>query len=239
MKIASYRTVSYLTREDGGNGLLIPRGFDDRLRIAPLVSGDLGDAILSDEIAFLSMDDDQVRSGNGLENFIETTIHGVPAAIFDNHNHAIFFWYQARARDQIQDGATLVHIDMHSDLWENQNVLSREYARDLEKVWEFTNYSCNVGNYIKPAIQEGLIGEIVRIEGEQDLIRESNRIIPKNSILNLDLDFFANELDDVDFELKKRVILHFASQVSYITIATSPFFIPGASAIAAMKRVFS
>lgn len=127
---------------------------------------------------------------------------------------------------------------MHSDLWGNEFSLNPADASDLEKVWEFTNFSCNVGNYIKPTMDEGLVAEMVRIEGEQDLIREQSRVIPKNSILNLDLDFFSDELDDIDFEFKKRVVLHFAKQVSYITIATSPFFIPGAQAIAVMKRVF-
>lgn len=84
--------------------------------------------------------------------------------VFDNHNHALYFWYLARKKQVIQNGATLVHIDMHSDLWENQHVLSTEGARNLDEVWEFTNYSCNVGNYIKPAVQEGLIGEMIRIE---------------------------------------------------------------------------
>ncbi len=159
--------------------------------------------------------------------------------IFDNHNHSLFFWYQARESGYLKDGATLVHIDMHSDLWENENILSAENSHHLESVWKFANYSCNVGNYIKPTIVEGLVGEMVRIEGEQDLLRESTRLIPRNSILNLDLDFFAEELDDIDFELKKRVIHHFASQVSYITIATSPFFIPGERAIAALRKIFS
>ena len=63
-------------------------------------------------------------------------------------------------------------------------------------------------------------------------------MISKNSILNLDLDFFSEDLDDIDFELKKEVILHFALQVSCITIASSPFFIEQTRAIEYMKRVF-
>jgi hypothetical protein len=162
----------------------------------------------------------------------------VPAVIFDNHNHALFFWYRAREMGFLENGTTLIHIDMHSDLWENEYILASEDASDLEKVWKFANFSCNVGNYIKPAMTEGLVGEMIRIEGEQDLIRESGRIVPKNSILNLDLDFFAEELDDIDFELKKRVIFHFAKQVSLITVSTSPFFIPGERAIGVLRKLF-
>jgi len=83
-----------------------------------------------------------------------------------------------------------------------------------------------------------LVSEIVRIEGEQDLIRESNRMLSNDVILNLDLDFFAEELDDIDFEFKKQVILHFAKQAKVITMATSPFFIPGDRAITMLHRLF-
>lgn len=236
--VFSYGSVAFLTHEDGGNGAFVPEGSAQRLRIAQLIRGSLSDVKLASEIAFMCVDEGVVRSGNGLENFVETEIRGIPAVIFDNHNHALYFWYRAREAEHLENGATLVHIDMHSDMWENENILKPEDASDLEKVWKFANYSCNVGNYIKPAMAEGLIGEMVRIEGEQDLIRESGRIVPKNSILNLDLDFFAEELDDIDFGLKKRVISHFANQVSLITVSTSPFFVPGVRAIAALNELF-
>lgn len=164
MEYSQYRKPFYLTRADGGNGLLIPDGFPEaRLRVAPVVAGNLDDVRLSDEIAFLSEDDGVVRSGNGLENFIETTIAGTPTVVFDNHNHAMFFWYQARERGYIEKGATLVHIDMHSDLWHNEFSLATDVL-DLEEAWKFTNFSCNVGNYIKPTMEEGLVGEMIRIE---------------------------------------------------------------------------
>lgn len=201
-------------------------------------SGTLDDVRLSKEIAFLSSDDGEIRSGCGLEFFVKTKIGDVDTWIFDNHNHALYFWYEARKNGYIQNGATLVHIDMHSDLWKNEFMLSPNISGNLEEVWKFTNFFCNVGNYIKPAMQEGLIGEMIRIEGEQDMLREGNRILPKNVILNLDLDFFAEELDDIDFEFKKSIILHFAKQAQVITIATSPFFIPGDRAITMLHKIF-
>lgn len=165
MEHSQYQKPFYLTREDGGNGLLVPVGLPDvKLRVAPVIVGDLNDVRLSGEVAFLSDDDGEVRSGNGLENFIETEIGSIPTVVFDNHNHAMFFWYQARERGCIQNGATLVHIDMHSDLWNNEFSLDPAHSRDLGKVWEFTNFSCNVGNYIKPTMEEGLVAEMIRIE---------------------------------------------------------------------------
>ena len=53
---------------------MIPEGIDARLRIAPVLPGSLYDVKISEEIAFISIDDEVVRFGNGLQNFIDTTI---------------------------------------------------------------------------------------------------------------------------------------------------------------------
>lgn len=50
-------------------------------------------------------------------------------------------------------GFELIHIDEHSDLWGNNNELQlNKTIDDLEYAWNFTNFSCNVGNYIQPAL---------------------------------------------------------------------------------------
>lgn len=82
--------------------------------------------------------------------------------IFDNHNHALYFWYEALSQGLIGSKNTLVHIDEHSDLWENTNNLPKNPS--LEEVFHFTNSECNVGNYIQPALRSEIIGKILRIE---------------------------------------------------------------------------
>ena len=47
----------------------------------------------------------------------------IPIILVDNHNHVLYFWYEALAHGIISRGSTLVHIDEHSDLWENENDL--------------------------------------------------------------------------------------------------------------------
>jgi hypothetical protein len=47
----------------------------------------------------------------------------------------------------------------------------------------------------------------------------------KNSILNLDLDIFAPELNHIPEDKKIKIIKNLLKQVKYITIATSPYFI--------------
>lgn len=47
----------------------------------------------------------------------------------------------------------------------------------------------------------------------------------ENSVLNLDLDIFATELDHIPEEKKMKIITNLLKKVKYVTIATSPFFI--------------
>jgi hypothetical protein len=57
-------------------------------------------------------------------------------------------------------------------------------------------------------------------------------------ILNLDLDFFQKDLDYIDYELKKKVILDAADKAKVITVSTSPFFIEQDKAIKVFKDIF-
>lgn len=87
--------------------------------------------------------------------------------VFDNHNHALYFWYEAREQGLIGAKNTLVHIDEHSDLWENEYDLKVETCRGtslLEKVFHFTNHQCHVGNYIQPALRSGIVEKVLCIE---------------------------------------------------------------------------
>jgi hypothetical protein len=58
-------------------------------------------------------------------------------------------------------------------------------------------------------------------------------------ILNLDLDFFQPDLDFIDYDLKKKVVLDAASKAKVITVATSPFFIDQELAVKVFKDIFA
>jgi hypothetical protein len=60
----------------------------------------------------------------------------------------------------------------------------------------------------------------------------------ENSILNLDLDFFAPEMDFIPESKKLQIIRNLLPQVACITIATSPFFIDQKRALEALGKVF-
>lgn len=168
----------------------------------------------------------------------------IPIYIVDNHNHVFYFWYLARERGIISDGALLYHVDEHADMRDPQEYLMKPDSQDLEKVFEYTNFFLNVGNFIIPAMKEWLIGEVVQIrsEGALNAYLESGlqrvRTRWESIILNLDLDFFEPELDYIEFELKKQVILDIAAKADLITICTSPFFIEQERAIRVLKEIF-
>ena len=166
---------------------------------------------------------------------------GKPLFLFDNHNHAYAFWYWARNRGVIWDNNTLIHIDEHADTRDNNKHLLKPDSYDLEKVFHFTNYILNVGDYIIPAQEEGIIWDIVQIRNDSNLRDYIGGAFEwtENIILNLDLDFFQPDLDFIDYELKKKVVLDAANKASVITVATSPFFIDQELALKVFRDLFS
>ena len=185
--------------------------------------------------------DDKLSTNTWLKNFYEMDYQGKPLFLFDNHNHAYAFWYWARNRGVIWDNNTLIHIDEHADTRDNNKHLLKPDSYDLEKVFHFTNYILNVGDYIIPAQEEGIIWDIVQIRNDSNLRDYIGCAFEwtENIILNLDLDFFQPDLDFIDYELKKKVVLDAANKASVITVATSPFFIDQELALKVFRDLFS
>jgi len=185
--------------------------------------------------------DDKLSTNTWLKNFYEMDYQGKPLFLFDNHNHAYAFWYWSRNRGVIWDNNTLIHIDEHADTRDNNKHLLKPDSYDLEKVFHFTNYILNVGDYIIPAQEEGIIWDIVQIRNDSNLRDYIGGAFEwtENIILNLDLDFFQPDLDFIDYELKKKVVLDAANKASVITVATSPFFIDQELALKVFRDLFS
>lgn len=173
----------------------------------------------------------------------EQAARNIPLYLVDNHNHVFYFWYLARMQGLLSDGVLLYHIDEHADMRDPWKYLLKPESEDLQKVFEYTNFFLNVGNYIIPAQKEGLIDEIVQIRSEANLDSYEQWFFQKletgrNIILNLDLDFFEPELDYIEYEHKKRVILDIAEKADLITVCTSPYFIDQERALNVMKDIF-
>ncbi len=222
-----------------------------------------------DEIAFEEFNFDWKFSSNiWLKNFykiidldLQKKWIKAPIYLFDNHNHAYYFWYKVRSEWAIWDNNILYHIDEHADTRDPNEYLLKPISYQLEEVFNFTNNILNVWNYIVPAQKEWLIWKVVQIRNEtnlQDYLNPHPNPLPKGEgienlpplggkypkgdggriILNLDLDFFQKDLDYIDFNLKKKVILDIAKKASLITVSTSPFFINQGLAIKHFKELF-
>lgn len=180
----------------------------------------------------------------GLENLYELNWKWKKLYLVDNHNHVFYFWYLARSQEIISDGALLYHIDEHADTRDPAKYLLKPDSEDLQKVFNYTNFFLNVGNYIVPAEKEWLIGKTVQIRGEGalDMYNKWEFINlekqGRNIILNLDLDFFEPELNFIDYDLKKKVILDIAKKADLITVCTSPYFIDQKRALDVFKDLF-
>ena len=182
--------------------------------------------------------DDKLSTNFWLENFYEIEYFWKKIYLFDNHNHALYFWYLTKNQWKITSWATLYHIDEHADYRDPKMDLEKT---DLKSIFEYTNFSkINVGNYIIPAEREGLVWKTVQIRNTQNLedYLENKKDKENNIILNLDLDFFQPDLDFIDYELKKKVVLDIAKKADVITISTSPFFIDQELALKVFKDLF-
>ena len=196
------------------------------LVIPALIDGNIHDVLLGEEIVFEEVQNGKLVSCKGLQDFVYIQDYGKEIAIFDNHNHALYFWLEWYKKGLIESWCELIHIDEHSDLWSNDNVLNLEEAKKDENYsFEFTNHSCNVGNYIQPVIKSWLIGRMIRIENEFQLDEYMDYQISPNTILNIDLDIFSPELDHIDEKKKVSCIQNLLGQAKFVTIATSPYFI--------------
>jgi len=200
---------------------------------------DLNDVKVWDYQTFSDIDFDwNLVSYKWLKNFYKYDYKGKDVFIFDNHNHRFYFWFEAFKKAKIQANATLIHIDEHSDIRDPWVYLD-DYS-DLQKVFDYTNFTLNVWNYIVPAIKSGLINEVIQIRSEISLLeyKKEQKKYNKNIILNLDLDFFEPNLDYIDYNLKKEIVLEVREKADLITICTSPYFIDQDLALKVLRDLF-
>ena len=179
----------------------------------------------------------------GLKKFLRIKKSDFPPVfIFDNHNHAPVFRYHCVKKSN-SDSPVLIHIDQHSDCRENHNHLNLDWNEyELEKVFHFCNEKCNVGNFILPAIESGIISDQIQIRSTTAL---QNLEIDKNQnfILDIDLDFCLNwvdrdKVDEESIKLLKEKFDEIWRAALCITIATSPYFLSQEIAIKVADQLF-
>lgn len=243
-----YLSPFTITAPISSNAFSYERRQNPKITIPSVINGTLKDVQMGNEVTFEDYDEhDRLQSCKGLKHLVKFNHPktGKPVVVVDNHNHVFYFWYEAWHEGKIARGITLVHIDAHRDTRIPERNLSSEEAKDLQKIFEYTNSVLNVGNYIPPAMQEGLIGELISITSEAELENAGTTIYnlqsttQKGYILNIDLDFWAPEMDYIDETKSINIIRPWIEQADMITFATSPFFIDQERAIEMLHKLLS
>lgn len=97
--INMYKNPFYLTEPLGNNAFSYEKRTRKILYVPPIIDGIFSDIRQGVEVVFEDVDEKNVlRSCIGLQNFIRMEWKGIPLVVFDNHNHALYFWYEARNR---------------------------------------------------------------------------------------------------------------------------------------------
>lgn len=233
----------YLEEPLGNNAFSYTQRKNKKLWVPKLIeNAKISDIKLWEKVVFEDYGFDDILSSNfWLENFYHFKWRGKDIYLFDNHNHAYYFWYKARSEWIIADNNTLIHIDEHADTRDSGEYLMKPKSYDLDAVFHSTNYVYNVGNYIIPAQKEWIISDILQIRNTHNLeeYMSLRSTLGSDIILNVDLDFFQPDLDFINYDLKKQVILDWAEKAKIITVATSPFFIDQNLAIKIFKDIFT
>ncbi len=223
-----YKNSFYIEKKLWNNELSFDLRQNKKLFVPSLIEiNNFLEISIWDEIVFEDYDfDGKLISAKWLKNFYKFYWNNIEVYLFDNHNHAFYFWYLAKYNNLIKENNLLFHIDEHSDMRIPKEIIKKSDLDDINKVFDYTNFLLNVWNYIVPAIENNLFSEVVQIRDTKSLLDyDFNKIYSNDIVLNLDLDFFEPNLDFIDYDLKKKVILDIAKKSKIITIATSPFFI--------------
>ncbi len=221
-----YNKSFFITDPVWNNAFSFKKRKHKKIFIPKIIQWNLKNACVWNKISFIEINKkwEEIKI-KWLKNFIKTKWNNIDVILIDNHNHAFYFWHEARINWLIWNNSTLVHIDQHSDMRDPKIYISKKESYIKKNIFNYTNFVLNVWNYILPALKTWLIKKIINITWENDIKKYLNLNLKWNYILNIDLDFFAPEMNYIDNNLKNDIILKFAKNAKLITIATSPFFL--------------
>lgn len=228
----NYYTGFFIEKPIGNNIFSYKERSQKNIYIAPLKNGTLNDVKIGKNIAFCEIEFDKEIKNLGLENFIKYDFNGKDIYIFDNHNHAFYFWIKSLKNKKFEKGIKLIHIDQHKDMREPEEYIKN--IEDMKEVFNYTNFKLNVGNFIKPALNIGIFSEVFIM----DSLSSFREQVDEQIVLDIDLDIFSKDMDYIDYDLKIYKIRELINKSKVITIATSPFFINQEYAINVLKDIF-
>jgi hypothetical protein len=224
-----------IERPAGNNAFSFEGRKNKTIYVPPLVEGDLADLAAGENTAFSEVRDGKEINANGLRNFVHWSRAAKEIFIFDNHNHAFFFWCWGLSIGWLRPGMALVHVDQHKDTRPPPVLTPFGSLKDIDlnRAFEYTNYTLNVGNFIPPALALGIFSASSNVDSREAFERD----LPAGYVLDIDLDIFAPEMEYIPREIKICRLREWIAAARFITVATSPFFMEQQEAIRIVKEL--
>ena len=226
-------TGFYIDKPVGNNIFSFDERKNKKIFVPKLINGDLSSVKVGDKVVFSEIDFDKEINAIGLENMVKFNYKDKDIYIFDNHNHAFYFWINSLNTGMFNKGCKLVHIDQHKDMREPENY--DVDINNIDDVFRYTNYVLNVGNFIKPALHHNIFSEAIIIDSSYGF----DLNVDGEIVLDIDLDIFSKDMEYISYDLRVSKIKKYINQAKVITIASSPFFIDQDYAIKVLKELFN
>jgi hypothetical protein len=221
----------------GNNAFSYAQRKNKQIYVPSLVKGTVDDLQVGEEIAFSEIQAGAEKNCRGLRQFVHLAVGKKDVFIFDNHNHAFFFWAYALKSGRLPPGLPLLHVDQHRDTREPPAPCPFRSIKDIDlsAAFEYTNFTLNVGNFIQPALQAGIFCRLEIIDSRPAFAKSW----PGEFVLDLDMDIFSEDMKYIDETYKIEKIKELIQAARLITIATSPFFMDQPRAIRLIKTLLS
>ena len=226
-------TGFYIKKPTGNNIFSYEERENKNIYVPKLIESNLDAIKVGDEIVFNEIDEDIEIKAKGLKYMVKFNYEDKDIYIFDNHNHAFYFWIKSLNKGHFTKGCKLVHVDQHKDTREPENY--NVDINNIDDVFRYTNEVLNVGSFIKPALKHKIFSELIIIDSSYGFSLD----IDGEFVLDIDLDIFSKDMDYIPHDLKISKIKELIKKSKVITIASSPFFINQEYAIKVLKELFN
>jgi len=226
----------WIEKACGNNKFSYNERSNKKIYVPELVSAGLNDVKIATHPSFIEFDVGKEKVCRGLDKIYKLEgpeVDNKDVYLFDNHNHAFYFWARGLKEGQFNKGCDLVHIDQHKD-----TRIPDSYEVDIYNMHDVIRYTTevlDVGSFIKPAMQKGIFKDLHIIDSTYSMKMER----PKSYLLDLDLDFFSDDMDYINFDDRMECVIDYVEHADFITIATSPYFIDQKKALEVLKMIFT
>ena len=226
-------TGFYIDKPYGNNVFSYEERENKKIFVPKLIEGNLEDVQIGENIVFNEIDEGNEIKAIGLKNLVEYKLRDKIIYIFDNHNHAFYFWMKSLKNNDFNKGCKLVHVDQHKDMREpNHYDINID---SIEDVFNYTNNVLNVGNFIQPALKKEIFSQVIIIDSSYGFDVK----VDGEYVLDIDLDIFSKDMDYIPYDFRLNKIKSLIKDAKVITIATSPYFIEQDYAIKVLKELFN